>query len=78
MSRKRRSTPQELIAEEAFGPAFEERLNELGLKGFLHEVDPPRTSRADFHDDEQATAWRRAMEQLADKEARPLRVFTAS
>ncbi|HEY8137594.1 MAG TPA: hypothetical protein VIF61_07115, partial [Methylocystis sp.] len=68
MGRKRTPTHQELVAEEAFGRAFEAHLNDVGLEGFLREGDPLRTSQADFFDDAQATAWRRAMEQLADKD----------
>lgn len=68
MGRNRAPTYEELVAEEAQARAFEQYYNEVGTEGFLRNNDPLRTSRADFHDDEQVTAWRHAMEQLADKD----------
>jgi hypothetical protein len=58
-------THEELVAEEAFGRALDQHLNEVGIENFLN---PLRTSRADFCDKEQAAAWRQAMAQLTNKD----------
>ncbi len=64
-------TPEELTPEElAQYAADDEELSKLIVNGLFcpRKNNPLRLSRADFYDDEQADAWRQALQQLENKD----------
>jgi hypothetical protein len=69
VARKPRApTYEECVEEEAFTQALERYFRTHTLEEWLRQGDPLRMSRDDFVDDDQAVEWRRALQELADKD----------